>query len=188
VIPLRKSRQLLQVLIPLLGRLYFPCCPHQVQHLALLLFGQLVDDIAQLVIAAPLHRLIAAEHLLDRSAQRFGTINDEQVFAVRRQTLFSMAGQQAFDAGGVLCRSRFNSQDVLLENTDQPNFLLVAQRIDRIDPRSLHRRINPEDHPHGDRYAERDHHAGGGHDGLPSAVRAISQASKKPKAILSFRS
>jgi hypothetical protein len=42
------------------------------------------------------------------------TIDDEEVFAVRRQTLISKVGQQALDAGGVLCRSRFNSQNVLL--------------------------------------------------------------------------
>jgi hypothetical protein len=43
------------------------------------------------VIATPLHWLIAAEHLLDRSAQGFGPIDDEQVFAVCRQAVIAKA-------------------------------------------------------------------------------------------------
>jgi hypothetical protein len=66
------------------------------------------------VIATPLHRLIAAEHLLDSSAQRFGAIDDEQVFALRRKALIAKAGEQTFDTGGVLCRSRLDSQNVFL--------------------------------------------------------------------------
>ena len=66
------------------------------------------------MIAAPLHRLLAAEYLFDASAQRFGPIDDEQIFAIRGQSVIAQMSQQSLDAGGVLRRSRLDSQNVLL--------------------------------------------------------------------------
>ena len=59
----------------------------------MLLLGQLIKDITHLMIAAPLHRLIAAEHLLDGRTQCLGPIHDEQVFALGRQA--DLAGESA---------------------------------------------------------------------------------------------
>jgi hypothetical protein len=76
--------------------------PHQVESLAVLLLEQFVEDATYLVIATPLHGLIAAEHLLDGRSQGLGSIDDDQVLAVRRQTVVPQLRQQTLDRGGVL--------------------------------------------------------------------------------------
>ena len=65
MIPLQKSRQLLQTFLTFFGAVHFPGGPHQVQRLALLLFGQFVEDVAKFVVAAALHMLSPSEHFVD---------------------------------------------------------------------------------------------------------------------------
>ena len=102
VISLQKPRQLLQSFLSFFGGLHLPGSPHQVESLAVLLLGQFVEDATYLVIATPLHGLIAAEHLLDGRSQGLGSIDDEQVLAVHRQTVAPQMRQQTLDQGGVL--------------------------------------------------------------------------------------
>ncbi len=51
----------------------------------MLLLWQFAQDVAYFVVAAPLHRLPCAKHLIDGSAQGLGPVNDRQVLAVRRK-------------------------------------------------------------------------------------------------------
>jgi hypothetical protein len=66
---LKKSRQLFQALHAYIGVRDTPSGPHDVQGLRLLLFGQFVDDIPHLVIAATLHRLFRAEDFVNGRAR-----------------------------------------------------------------------------------------------------------------------
>ena len=50
---------------PFFGSFDLPCGSHEIERLAVLLFRELVENIAHFVIAAALHRLIAAEAFLD---------------------------------------------------------------------------------------------------------------------------
>lgn len=81
----QKSRQVVQPFLTFVRGLDPPCCPHQVQGVALLFFGQFVEVIAHLMIAAAWYGLITAEHFFDSTPQRLGAVDDEQVPAVGRR-------------------------------------------------------------------------------------------------------
>jgi hypothetical protein len=80
-------------LLALFGAGNLEGCPHQPTGL-LLFFGQFVHHILEFVVAAPLHLLLVAKHLLDGRVQRLRTVDDEQVFAVRRQPPVAQTGEQ----------------------------------------------------------------------------------------------
>jgi hypothetical protein len=65
-----------------------------VQCLRLLLFGQFVDPVPHLVIAATLHRLACSKGFFNGSSQGFCAVDHEQVFAVCRQTLIAQVSEQ----------------------------------------------------------------------------------------------
>ncbi len=53
------------------------------------LLRQLIEHVAQFMIAAPLHMLRRAEDLIDSRAQSLRAVDDEQIGAVRRQALIA---------------------------------------------------------------------------------------------------
>jgi len=61
--------------------------------LSVLLFVQFVEHIANLVIAAPFHRLFGHEQLLDYCSQRLGPIHDEQILAISGQAVIPQASE-----------------------------------------------------------------------------------------------
>jgi hypothetical protein len=95
------------------GGVHFPGGAHEIQGLALLIFRQFVEHVAEFAVAAARHLLRRAEDLVDGRPQGFRTMGDEQVRAVRRQTVITQVGEQALDRGSVFCRAPFDAQNVL---------------------------------------------------------------------------
>lgn len=65
------------------------------------------------MIPAALDVLRRAEYFVDGRAQRFGSVDDEQISAVRLQTLIAQMREQAFHRSGVLGRATLDLQNVL---------------------------------------------------------------------------
>ena len=86
---LEKARQLFEPFDTFLGIGNAPGRSHQVQRLWLLFLGQFIEHVPHLVIAATLYRLIRAKHFFNGCPQSFRPIDDEQVFAVCRQSLLA---------------------------------------------------------------------------------------------------
>ena len=80
-------RQLLEPLLALFGGLDFPGGAQQIQSLAWLILRQLIEHVANLVIAAALHLLAGAKNFFDGCPQSFGAIDHKQIFAISRQAL-----------------------------------------------------------------------------------------------------
>jgi hypothetical protein len=77
-----ESRQLFQALHAFFSFGDPPSRPHEIQRLRLLFLRQFVDDVPHLVITAPLHGLLRAEHFFNGGSQCFRPVNDEQILAV----------------------------------------------------------------------------------------------------------
>jgi len=69
----------------------FPRGPHHAPDLGVLISRQFVHDITHLVVPTSLHRLLAAEFLLDARPQRFGSVDHEQVLLIGSESAFSLA-------------------------------------------------------------------------------------------------
>ena len=95
-------------------------------------FGQALDDVAQLVRAAALHQLIGAEHFIDGGTQRLGTVDYEQVVLLRPQALLAHPHQQIFHCCRVLGRAELNPQHVLAAES------VHAHRTDHVMRPELH--------------------------------------------------
>jgi len=71
----------------------FPRGPHHVPDLGVLISRQFVHGITHLVVPTSLHRLLAAEYLLDDRPQRFGSVDHEQALLIGSESAFAQADQ-----------------------------------------------------------------------------------------------
>jgi len=92
----------------------FPRGPHHVPDLGVLISRQFVHDITHLVVPTSLHRLLAAEYLLDARPQRFGSVDHEQALLIGSESAFAQADQPLLSGGRVLDGSDLDPQNMLV--------------------------------------------------------------------------
>src|SRR5258708_139733 len=95
MIVLQKTGQLFQTFLTFLGGVKFPSRTHHVESLALLVLRQLVQYVAQLVVPASLDGLILSKDFVNARAQRFGSINNEQIAVLGVEALIAQVRQRS---------------------------------------------------------------------------------------------